>query len=136
MTVFPQSKASSFRERKATDCHCCPPNLSNTNSIRRFISGRKQQHICAASPKLESAGASPWSICWSSVLRLVWIPALGTAGFAGLPTPTLTGTSGCAYGKSVRGWTQTYTHLHQQQSPRHHRCRITMHRPKLDVPDN
>lgn len=48
LEVFQQSKASSFREGKATDCHCCPPNLLNTMPIR-WLSSR-MNHSTSALP--------------------------------------------------------------------------------------
>lgn len=58
---------------------------------------------------------------------ITWCPAWGIRCLPCMPVPaelvcwaprlTLTGTSGCTYWRLVRGWTQTCTHLHQQQSP-------------------
>lgn len=86
LQVFRHSRACSFRERKATDCHCCPPNLLSATSIRWLSSRMNHSTSALLLPHLNQLvhlpgvfpGQAPCAFCGSrprAQLGLLGCPA-------------------------------------------------------------
>lgn len=87
ITGFPTVKSLFSQRKKSHRLSLLPSQPLKLSFYQTVHLQNKPQHICFAPPTLESAGASPWGICWPSALCLLWIPAWAQLGLLGCRGP-------------------------------------------------